>query len=74
MLLRICGTAALLLVIPFSASAALTCADVLNALRRDLVDATCFVSADLTTNNEQTTPPNNPLRWLSRSPRVPTAT
>ena len=64
MLLRICGTAALLLVIPFSASAALTCADVLNALRRDLVDATCFVSADLTTNNEQTTPPNNSLPGL----------
>ena len=64
MLLRICGTAALLLVIPFSASAALTCADVLNALRRDLVDATCFVSADLTTTNEQTTPPNNSLPGL----------
>lgn len=64
MLLRICGTAALLLVIPFSASAALTCADVLNALRRDLVDATCFVSGDLTTNNEQTTPPNNSLPGL----------
>ena len=56
--------AALLLVIPFSASAALTCADVLNALRRDLVDATCFVSADLTTNNEQTTPLNNSLPGL----------
>ena len=64
MLLRICGTAALLLVVPFSASAALTCADVLNALRRDLVDATCFVSADLTTNNEQTTPLNNSLPGL----------
>ena len=64
MLLRICGTAALLLVVPISASAALTCADVLNALRRDLVDATCFVSADLTTNNEQTTPLNNSLPGL----------
>jgi len=70
MLLRICGTAALLLVIPFSASAALTCADVLNALRRDLVDATCFVSADLTTNNEQTTPPNNPAGDFSFTPRT----
>ena len=64
MLLRICGTAALLLVIPLSASAALTCADVLNALRRDLLDATCFVSADLTTNNQQTTPLNDSLPGL----------
>src|SRR5687768_3755168 len=64
MLLRICGTAALLLVIPFSASAGFSCADVLNALRGDLVDATCFVSGDLTTNNEQTTPPNNSLPEL----------
>src|SRR5688572_21456482 len=64
MLLRICGTAALLLVIPLSASAALTCADVLNALRRELLDATCFVSADLTTNNQQTTPLNDSLPGL----------
>jgi hypothetical protein len=61
---RICGTAALLLVIPFSAHAGFTCADVLAALASELTDATCFVSTDLTTNNEQTTPPNNSLPGL----------
>jgi hypothetical protein len=59
MLLRICSSAVLLLAVSFSAHARLTCADVLKALSRELADATCFVSADLTTNNEQTTPLNN---------------
>ena len=63
MYLRIGSTAALLLV-AFSAHAKLTCADVLKALSRDLVDATCFVSTDLTTNNEQTTPLNNSIPGL----------
>jgi len=53
------GCAALLAGVPLSAAAGMTCADVLKALRKDLADATCFVSADLTTNNEQTTPPDN---------------
>ena len=64
MVLRSCGTAALLLVVPLSANAGFTCADVLKALRKDLVDATCFVSSDLTTANEQTTPLNNSLPGL----------
>ena len=62
--LPIGGIAALLLAMPFSASAALTCDDVLNALRRDLADVTCFESADLTTNNALTTPPNNSMPGL----------
>jgi 3HB-oligomer hydrolase (3HBOH) len=64
MLLRICSLAALLLAVSFSAHARLTCAEVLKALSKELVDATCFVSADLTTNNEQTTPPDNSLPGL----------
>jgi hypothetical protein len=64
MFVRICGTAVLLLVVPFSVHAGFSCADVLNALKSDLVEATCFVSTDLTTNNEQTTPPDNSLPGL----------
>lgn len=64
MFLRICGTAALFLMVSFSAHAATNCADVLKALAKNLADATCFVSADLTTRNEQTTPPNNSLPGL----------
>ena len=61
MLLRTCCTALLLSVISLSAHARLTCADVLKALSRELAEATCFVSADLTTTNPQTTPPDNSL-------------
>jgi hypothetical protein len=64
MFLRICSTAVLLLVVSFSAHARFTCADVLKALSKQLVDATCFASADLTTNNEQTTPLDNSLPGL----------
>jgi hypothetical protein len=64
MFARICGVAGLLLVVPFSTHAALTCADVLGALGSALTEATCFASTDLTTNNEQTTPPNNSLPGL----------
>jgi hypothetical protein len=64
MRLRICGTAVLFLGVASSAHAKLTCADVLKVLSRDLVDATCFVSTDLTTNNEQTTPLNNSIPTL----------
>jgi hypothetical protein len=70
MLLRTCSIAVLLLGAASSAHAKLTCADVLKALSKDLVDATCFVSADLTTNNEQTTPPDNPFPDLSFTPRT----
>src|SRR5881396_1114472 len=66
MFLRICGAAVLLLVVSFSARAAITCADVLRAIGKDLAPGvTCFVSNDLTTNNttidQKTTPDNNSL-------------
>lgn len=64
MLSRICGFAALSICIPFSAHAGLTCNDVLKALSKDLVDATCFESTDLTTTNAQTTPADNSLPGL----------
>src|SRR5438132_4446192 len=51
----------LLLLVPFSARAGVTCADVLKALGSRLADATCFQSTDLTTNNPLTTPANNSL-------------
>ena len=63
MFLRTCIAAALS-TLAFSAHARLTCADVLKALSRDLADATCFASTDLTTANEQTTPPDNSLPGL----------
>jgi hypothetical protein len=53
--------ALLLLLVPFSSSAAVTCADVLKALGSRLADPTCFQSTDLTTNNPLTTPANNSL-------------
>ena len=64
MVLRICGIAALLLLIPFSASAGINCAGVLKAFGGALADATCFASTDLTTNNALTTPANNSLPGL----------
>src|SRR5262245_61059885 len=57
MSLRIYGAAALFLFSSFSAHAGLNCADVLKQLGKQLADAKCFVSSDLTTNNDQTTPP-----------------
>ena len=51
----------LLLLIPFSARAGVTCADVLKVLGSRLADASCFASTDLTTNNPLTTPANNSL-------------
>ncbi|MFZ1951011.1 MAG: 3-hydroxybutyrate oligomer hydrolase family protein [Pseudolabrys sp.] len=53
-----------LLLVPFPASAAVTCADLLKALGSSLADVNCFASTDLTTNNTQTTPPNNSLSGL----------
>src|SRR5712691_10533200 len=54
----------LLLLVPFSARAGVTCADVRKALDNQLTDVTCFQSADLTTNNPLTTPANNSLPGL----------
>ena len=54
----------LLLLLPFSARAGLTCADVLKSLGSRLAEATCFQSADLTTANPATTPANNSLIGL----------
>ncbi len=53
----------LTLLIPVSAAAS-RCDDVLAALGSKLADATCFQSADLTTNNPQTTPANNAITTL----------
>jgi len=64
MFLRICGAAALLLVIPLSAHARLNCEDLKAALGDHLADITCFVSADLTTKNPATTPANNSIAGL----------
>src|SRR5437879_13924672 len=64
MFLRICGAAALLLVIPFSAHARLNCEDIKAAFGDQLADITCFVSADLTTKNPATTPANNSIAGL----------
>jgi hypothetical protein len=61
MVLRLCGAAALLFVVSLSAHARLTCADVLKALSKELAEATCLESTDLTTNNALTTPPDNSL-------------
>ncbi len=54
----------LLLLVPFSARAEVTCADVLKSFGSRLADATCFPSADLTTANPATTPANNSLAGL----------
>src|SRR5216117_2404333 len=54
----------LLLLVPFSARAGVTCADVLKSLGSRLADATCFQSTDLTTTNPLTTPANNSLPGL----------
>jgi hypothetical protein len=58
MLVRLCSALAVSLLFPTCALAAPTCGEVLRRLGSQLVDATCFVSSDLTTNNEQTTPPD----------------
>src|SRR5258706_858796 len=54
----------LLLLIPISARAGVTCADVLMSLGNRLADVNCFVSTDLTTTNPSTTPANNSLAGL----------
>jgi len=54
--------AALALFIPLSAGAG--CNELLHAFGNQLVDATCFASTDLTTNNPATTPANNSIAGL----------
>ncbi len=54
----------LLLLLPFSARAGVTCPDVLKALGNQLADPTCFQSTDLTTANPLTTPADNSLPGL----------
>jgi hypothetical protein len=51
----------LLLLAPFSAGAAVTCADLQKALGGSLADINCFASTDLTTKNPLTTPADNSL-------------
>jgi len=53
-----------LLLVPFPASAAVTCADLAKAFGSSLADVNCFASTDLTTNNLQTTPANNSIASL----------
>ena len=53
-----------LFLLPFPASAAPTCDEVLKALGGSLADASCFASADLTTANAQTTPADNSIPGL----------
>src|SRR6266513_771377 len=54
----------LLLLVPFSVRAGVSCEDVRKALGNQLTDVTCFQSTDLTTNNPVTTPANNSLAGL----------
>jgi len=54
-----CGLAALFITLPLCAHAALICDDVKAALGSALVEVDCFDSADLTTNGQRTTPPDN---------------
>ena len=62
----------LLLLLPFSARAGVTCADVLKALGSRLADPDCFQSTDLTTANPLTTPADNSLPGLPRFAFIPT--
>jgi hypothetical protein len=64
MFFRSCSIFALALLIPFSAAADTRCAQLLKAFGNQLVEANCFVSSDLTTNNPNTTPANNSLPGL----------
>src|SRR5437879_823497 len=64
MFLRICGAAALLLVIPFSAHARLNCEDIKAAIRDQLADIRCSVSADLPTKSPAPAPANTSFPGL----------
>jgi hypothetical protein len=72
MLPRVGLGAALALAIPLSASAANRCDTLLAAFGNKLVDATCFETPDLTTNNLSTTPPNNSIASLPPGAFTPT--
>src|SRR5882672_6798973 len=62
----------LLLLLPFSARAGVTCDDVREALGSRLADPHCFQSTDLTTANSLTTPADNSLPGLPRFAFIPT--
>ena len=64
--------ALLLLLVPFSAHAAPTCADVIKALGSSLADVNCFASLDLTTKNPPTTPADNSLPGVPLGAFTPT--
>src|SRR6266705_2161334 len=54
----------LLLLVPFSVRAGVSCEDVRKALGSRIADVNCFASTDLTTSNPLTTPANNSLLCL----------
>ena len=65
---RMCSLAALVLLVPLSASAS-RCDVVLASFGKQLVDATCYEKSDLTTNGDATdvyptTPPDNSIVGL----------
>ena len=64
MFVRSSSLLALALLIPLSAAAESRCDQLLKAFGNQLVNPACFVSTDLTTNNPDTTPPNNPVSTL----------
>ena len=64
MVVRIACSAALALLLSNVAGAATRCEVVLSKLGNALADAKCVESADLTTNNPDTTPANNSLPGL----------
>jgi len=72
MVIRTCSAAILALLIPFSAGAATHCDQVLQAFGKELADATCFESTDLTTANPLTTPANNSIPGLPPFAFTPT--
>ena len=61
-----CVITALGFLVPLSAAAETRCEHALKALGADLADAQCVESADLTTNNPDTTPADNSLPGLPR--------
>src|SRR5258707_9370046 len=61
----------LLLLVPFSARAGVSCEEVRKALGNQLTDVKCFQSADLTTANSLTTPANNSLPGIPLGAFVP---
>lgn len=64
MIAQRCFMVLLLLLVPATAHATVTCATIVKALRGQLADVMCTDSTDLTTNNPATTPANNSLPGL----------